>query len=117
MEQYLAESNISPEMLCQNFENLLNSSNEALYDLNDAMELPEIIEKVLEGYKEYCQDTINGKHGKTAQFYLQYYEFINLFLRFLRSIQSNNFQLQFMICLICSSALINPITLDGLLSI
>ncbi|CAH1099065.1 unnamed protein product [Psylliodes chrysocephalus] len=93
LEQYLGESNVSPEILCQNFENLLNSSNETLYGLNDAMELPDLIDKVLEGYKEYWQETINGKHGKTAQFYLQYCEFINLFLRFSRSIRSNDFEL------------------------
>lgn len=92
-EQYVAESNLSPEMLCQNIENLLNSSEETLYGLNVAMESPELIGKVLKSYKEYWQDTMNGKHGKTAQFYLQCCEFINLFLRFSRSIRSNNLEL------------------------
>lgn len=57
------------------------------------IELPEILRKIVDGYKEYYKKTLFGKHGKTAQYYLQYNEFINWFLRFSRSIRCSDFEL------------------------
>lgn len=49
LEQYLAESNVSPDMLSQQCENLLSTADEIRYGLNDAMELPDLIDKVFQG--------------------------------------------------------------------
>ncbi|CAG4953965.1 unnamed protein product [Parnassius apollo] len=55
--------------------------------------LPDSLDKILQGYKQFREITLQGGHGKTAQYYLQYTELINIFLRFSRSIRCSNFEL------------------------
>lgn len=72
---------------------LMETSNQPLSDVNERMELPDLLNRFLNAYKDFCCQTLNGNFGKTAQFYYQYCEFINLFLRFSRSIRTSNFEL------------------------
>lgn len=55
--------------------------------------MPDSLQKLLEDYKKFREVTLQGGHRKTAQFYLQYTELVNLYLRFSRSIRCSNFEL------------------------
>lgn len=57
------------------------------------MESPDLLNRILNRYKEFCRQTLIGEQGKTAQFYYQYCQLINLFLRFSRSIRTSNLEL------------------------
>ena len=72
---------------------LEKTSDQTQSGVNDRMELPDLLNRIVNGYKEFCRQTLEGDFGKTAQFYYQYCEFINLFLRFSRSIRTSNFEL------------------------
>ncbi|XP_077276997.1 uncharacterized protein LOC143905452 [Temnothorax americanus] len=89
-EQYLSKHESNPEMLD---ELLQISKDQNVSFVGYQIDLPEILRKIVDGYKEYCKKTLLGEHGKTAQYYLQYCEFINLFLRFSRSIRCSDFEL------------------------
>lgn len=75
-EQYLSQHAPNPEML---HELLQISKGQVLNIVGYQIELPEILRKIVDGYKEYYKKTVFGKHEKTVS------EFINLFLRFSRS--------------------------------
>lgn len=70
-----------------------NASNQTAYDANETIELPDVLSRIVNGYKEFCNQTLIGEKGKTAQFYYQYCELINLYHRFSRSIRTSNFEL------------------------
>lgn len=48
--------------------------------MNDRIVLPDSLQKLLDCYQEFRQVTLQGDHGKTAQYYLQYTELVNLYL-------------------------------------
>lgn len=70
-----------------------NTTNENSRDINEVIELPDSLSCILNGYKEFSRQTLMGEKGKTAQFYYQYCELINLFFRFSRSIRSSDLEL------------------------
>lgn len=93
-EQYLSTTNVSPETLHDLLQTQIqNASKQAACDDNERMELPDLLSRISNGYKEFCRETSTGTKGKTAQFYYQYCEFVNLFHRFSRSIRTSNFEL------------------------
>ena len=57
----------------------------------------EVLE-VLQSYEDYRNDTLEGKHGKTAKFWAGYIEMVNLYHTFSRSIREGDFHL-FIHCL------------------
>lgn len=44
-------------------------------------------QRLIQSYEEYTEDTLDGKHGRTAQFYAMYIDFINLYHLFIKSIR------------------------------
>ena len=50
-------------------------------------------EDFLRSYDDYCEKTISGTHGSTAQFWLMYVELIELYLVFSRSYRTNEVDL------------------------
>lgn len=50
------------------------------------------LEYLLEQYNKYCGETLNGKYGKTAQFWYTYIHLIQNFLDFSRSIRTSDFE-------------------------
>lgn len=50
-------------------------------------------QQLIESYDEYITDTLEGKHGKTAQFYAMYIDFINLYHTFIKSIRVRDLDL------------------------
>ncbi|CAH0555054.1 unnamed protein product [Brassicogethes aeneus] len=62
-------------------------------EVNESIVLPDSLRQILEGYKQFREITLQGGHGKTAQYYLQYTELVNIYLRFSRSIRCSNFEL------------------------
>lgn len=93
-EQYLSTTNISPEAMDELLQaQIQNASNQAECDVNKRIELPDLLNIISNGYKEFCRQTLMGEKGKTAQFYYQYCEFINFYHRFSRSIRTSNFDL------------------------
>lgn len=59
---------------------------------NDAFTDREFVE-LIEKYRQFKKDTLIGTHGKTAQFYMMYIEFINYYMMFTRSIRVGDFDL------------------------
>lgn len=58
---------------------------------------------IINKYSKYKLDTLNGTHGKTAQYYAMYIEFVNYYLMFTRSIRVGDFDLyKFMIPKLCN---------------
>lgn len=87
-EKYFSTSNVSLEML----DDLLRTVivNAPTFNLNDPIELPDTLNRIINGYQEFSQQTLKGEKEKTAQYYYQYCEFIQ---RFSRSIRTSNFEL------------------------
>uniref|UniRef100_A0A6P7FYQ7 Uncharacterized protein LOC114335591 n=1 Tax=Diabrotica virgifera virgifera TaxID=50390 RepID=A0A6P7FYQ7_DIAVI len=52
-------------------------------------------QNLLQLYDKYTAETLEGKHGKTAQFYAMYIDFINLYHIFIRSIRVGDLDLYF----------------------
>lgn len=48
---------------------------------------------LLAEYRNYCDETLAGNHGKTSQFFYQYVRMINYYFWFSRSIREGDFQL------------------------
>lgn len=94
-EQYLSTTNISLEMLDDLLKTLEENTlcNESTSNVHDAIELPDVLNRVVNGYKEFCKQILTGEKSKTAQYYYHYCELINLFLRFSRSIRTSNLEL------------------------
>ncbi|CAH1107673.1 unnamed protein product [Psylliodes chrysocephalus] len=53
----------------------------------------EELKELINSYGIYKQQSLNGEHGKTAQFYLIYINLINYYLNLSRSIRTGNFEL------------------------
>lgn len=85
----LPNSENSFETLNEDLESIMNTSCE----VNERLALPDSLHKLLENYKKFREVTLREGHGKTAQYYLQYTELGNLYLRFSRSIRCSNFEL------------------------
>jgi len=62
-----------------------------MYTLIDTLIDSELL-AIIEKYLKFKQDTLNGIHGKTAQYYVMYIEFVN-YLMFTRSIRVRDFDL------------------------
>ncbi|CAG5017438.1 unnamed protein product [Parnassius apollo] len=77
------------ETLNEDLESVMNNSCE----VNERLALPDSLQNLLKNYKEFREETLRGGHGRTAQYYLQYTELVNLYLRFSRSIRCSNFEL------------------------
>ncbi|CAG5110081.1 Protein of unknown function, partial [Cotesia congregata] len=93
-EKYLSTTNVTSEMLTDLLQmQMHNTTNENSRDINEVIELPDLLSRIFNGYKEFSRQTLMGEKGKTAQFYYQYCELINLFFRFSRSIRSSNLEL------------------------
>lgn len=93
-EKYLTITNVSPEALDELLQaQMQNASKQNACGVNEMMELPDLLNRIMIGYKEFCRQTLIGEKGKTAQFYYQYCELINLFLRLSRSIRTSNLKL------------------------
>lgn len=89
-EKYLSEIDTNDiETLKEDLNAVMNTSCET----NESIVLPDSLHQILQGYKQFREITLQGGHGKTAQYYLQYTELINIFLRFSRSIRCSNLEL------------------------
>lgn len=71
----------------------LNHMEENPVDSKDSLNLSPTLQESVNKYHDFTQETLSGKHGKTAQFYLQYVEMVRLYLRFSRSIRTNDIEL------------------------
>ena len=100
---------LSASMETKLFHEFIKSSGEILVDdllieKKESLPLPlkenlskEVLE-VLQSYEDYRNDTLEGKHGKTAKFWAGYIEMVNLYHTFSRSIREGDFHL-FIHCL------------------
>ncbi|GFW82655.1 uncharacterized protein TNCV_3492271 [Trichonephila clavipes] len=85
------------------------------------MELPNnVLSRVLSAYQKFVEETRQGEHGKTAQFYLIYIQLVNYYITLSRSIRMGDFEkFKYGIQKITNLffAEINRIMLDGVLNI
>ena len=93
-EQYLSTIDSFPEMLDELLKAVMDSTtDQTSADVKEKIELLNFLLQTINDYKEFCKNTLMGEHLKTTQYYFQYCQFINLFLRFSRSIRHSNFEL------------------------
>lgn len=98
IEQFLKINKITISEHVIDFLKEIQSKNVCTDKITDA-ELLAVIKK----YLEFKQDTLDGIHGKTAQYYVMYIEFVNYYLMFTRSIRVGDFDLyKFIIPKLCS---------------
>ncbi|GFW82708.1 uncharacterized protein TNCV_3492801 [Trichonephila clavipes] len=58
------------------------------------IELPnKVLSKVLSAYQKLVEETRQGEHGKTAQFYLIYIKLVNYYITLSRSIRMGDFEM------------------------
>lgn len=69
---------------------ILENDNENPKNIDQTLQL---LEGLLRSYDSYKQDTLNGKHGQTAQFVAMYVWFIELFQLFEFAIRSSDLKL------------------------
>lgn len=62
-------------------------------ECNVDLVIPIALKELLQKYQVFIQSTLEGKHGKTAKFYIQYVEFMKIYFRFSRSVRTSNFNL------------------------
>ncbi|CAG9769589.1 unnamed protein product [Ceutorhynchus assimilis] len=87
--QFLENDTTSVETLAEDLKNAASNPVEPL----DFIDMSPSLQIILHKYEEYRSVTLNGGHGKTAQFYLQYVEHIDAYFRFSRSIRTSNVEL------------------------
>ncbi|GFT93055.1 uncharacterized protein TNCV_2715651 [Trichonephila clavipes] len=57
------------------------------------IELPNnVLSRVLSAYQKFVEETSQGEHGKTAQFYLIYIQLVNYYITLSRSIRMGDFE-------------------------
>ena len=59
----------------------------------DIMADSRVINAVLDKYGKLVQSTLDGEFGKTAQFWLQYFGYVDLFLIMDRAVRTNDVDL------------------------
>lgn len=75
--QYLFTTNITVEAMDELLQTQIqNASNQVAYDVNERIELPDLLSRICNGYKELCNQTLIGEKGKTAQYYYRYCELL-----------------------------------------
>ncbi|GFW09601.1 hypothetical protein TNCV_3997071 [Trichonephila clavipes] len=58
------------------------------------IELPKnVLSRVLSAYQTFVEETRQGEHGKTAQFYLIYIQLVNYYITLSRSIRMGDFEM------------------------
>ena len=60
---------------------------------NADQNLPVVLEELSLAYDEYCTETLSGGRGRTAQFWMNYCQHVELFLLFHRSVKENDVRL------------------------
>ncbi|CAH2109150.1 unnamed protein product [Euphydryas editha] len=86
--------NFDPNIFGEDLSAFMNTAlHEISPEVNEQIDFPDSLKDIFKGYKEYCTVTLEGGHGKTAQYYFQYTQLVNLFLRFSRSIRCSNYEL------------------------
>ncbi|KAG5862641.1 hypothetical protein JTB14_004270 [Gonioctena quinquepunctata] len=58
-EKYLSTTNMTPEMLTELLQTQMqNTTNENSRDINEVIELPDVLSRIMNGYKEFCRQTL-----------------------------------------------------------
>ena len=60
-------------------------------EMHESLKLKSELENILNQYQEFLKLTLAGEHGNTAKYYMQYVEFVNIYLKFERSIRTSDF--------------------------
>lgn len=87
--KFVSEKQLDSEMLTDNLKSLIKRPIET----DGNCTLTPFLENLMKDYSKYITETKAGVHGKTAQLYQQYTEFVEIFLRFSRSIRTSDFEL------------------------
>lgn len=61
--------------------------------MHEGLKLKPELKNILNKYQEFPKLTLAGEHGNTAQYYMQYVELVNIYLKFERSIRTSDFLL------------------------
>lgn len=74
---------------------LMNQERKAMQENCEASEsnFSKRVDELLEKYWQFFQATKAGEHGKTAKFWIQYVEFLQLYHNFSRSVRNGDFDL------------------------
>lgn len=88
-EQFMLENNFDADTLTED----LNYLKTNFIEIDESLNIPATLQETLNNYENFVEEILHGSRGKTAQYYMQYIEFINIYFRFTRSIRTSNFEL------------------------
>ncbi|XP_072754742.1 uncharacterized protein [Anoplolepis gracilipes] len=89
-EQFMSENNFDVDILTKD----LNDLKTNFIEIDESLNIPaSYLQETLNSYENFVEEILQGSRGKTAQYYMQYIEFINIYFRFTRSIRTSNFEL------------------------
>lgn len=85
IEMFLTQNDLvfDEKLVC----NLKYLQTKLAYAYDSILLSPEL-EKFVNDYRIFVELTLGGQHGKTAMFYIQYVEYMNIFFRFSRAIRT-----------------------------
>lgn len=89
IKKFFSEYEVDYDILSNDLKNIPNNSVES----GQPMSLPPSLDTIINDYLNYVELTASGVHGKTAQFYMEYIHFVNLFFSLSRSIRDSDFEL------------------------
>lgn len=89
IQQFISEYEIDRDIFVTNLKDIFNTP----VANNEHINVPQSLDIVINDYLNYTELTLAEQRGKTAQFYMQYIHFVNLFFSFSRSIRNSDFNL------------------------
>lgn len=89
IESFVSENDIDKFLIVDDLKQIQNN----LVDCKERIRMTPIIEDILNKYQNFFEENLNGLRGNTAQFYSQHIEFVNIYLRFTRSIKTSDYEL------------------------
>lgn len=89
IEAFLSENDIDSFLIIDDLKQIQNNP----VDCKERIRMSPIMEDILSKYQNFFEENLNGTRGKTAQFYSQYIEYVNVYLRFTRSIKTSDYEL------------------------
>ena len=81
IKEFLSEYEIDRDIFLEDLKDILNNPVEN----NQPIDVCPFLDIVINDYLNHAELTLSGVHGKTAQFYMQYIYFVNLFFSLSRS--------------------------------
>lgn len=89
IKEFLSNYEVDYDILLDDLKHISNNPVEN----NNPLNVRPSLDIIINDYLSYAQLSLSGVHGKTAQFYMRYIYFVNIFFSLSRSIRNSDFEL------------------------